>query len=297
MHNPIQKVSLLYYEALASLRSPRNWLPIFVFWVIQAFLLWGLTRMVELSGGGVLAEILNRIFGEEVAEYPRFYLQLPDIQRRLYLLLALFIGVFFQGVALLHLLAHHTGGKLRREHPWRRCLRRWPGLFLINLISLTLFLGPLVATRQWLLPALGEAGPGKAVYLGAYAIGFTAEVFLLYAPFLFVAFSSGWWASLRSSIRFAARQLWTTMILVLVPFFLALPIQGLIGMRRQIVFGFRPELMFHLLLAGSFLTLLVLFMQLSSLVRFYTEERLRRPFEGEWDDKHSGEVEFDEEIA
>jgi hypothetical protein len=74
-------------------------------------------------------------------------------------------------------------------------------------------------------------------------------------------------------------------MLVLVPFMLALPLHGLTLLRRAIVLDFRPELMLHVLLLSSFLTLLVLFIELSTLVRYYAEEELRRPYQGEWDDK------------
>lgn len=296
MHNPIQNVSLLYYEAVASMRSGRSWLPLLLFWVIQALGLTYLTRVLELPGSDLMASLLRTLFGEEALEYPRLYMLLPDMQRRLYLLLALFLGVFLQAVALIHLLGYHSGGRLSRKRPWLRALKRWPGLFLFNLLSLALFLGPLWVVKQWALPALGSGGASRALYFATYGLGFLVEIFLLYAPFLYVTFSSGWWTSLRSSLSFARERFWVTMILVLIPFFLALPIQGITAMRREIVFGFRPELMYYLLLMTSFLMLIVLFVQLSTLVRFYTEEKLRRPFVGEWDDKHEGKNTFDEEL-
>ncbi len=285
MHNPIQNVSLLYYEAIASIRSGRSWLPLLLFWVIQALGLTLLTRVLELPGADLTANLLRALFGEEALEYPRFYMLLPDMQRRLYLVLALFLGVFLQAVALVHLLGYHSGGRLARKRPWLRALKRWPGLFLFNLLSLVLFLGPLWIVNRWALPALGSGGASRAIYFATYGLGFIVEIFLLYAPFLYVSFSSGWWTSLRSSLSFARERFWVSMILVLIPFFLALPIQGITAARRQIVFGFRPELMYYLLLLSSFLTLFVLFVQLSTVVRFYTEAKLRRPFEGEWDEK------------
>lgn len=295
MHNPIQNVSLLYYEAVASLRRPRNWIPLFLFWLIQAILLTALTRFLDLPGAEQVGALLRSLFGEEALEYPRFYVLLPDMQRRLYLVLAAVLGVYLQGVTLLHLLGQHSGGKLRRRRPWRRALKRWPGLFMINLLSLTLFLGPLFVVKQWLLPAIGSAGPGRFVVLASYGLGFVVEIFLLYAAFLYVAFSSGWWTSVKSSLGFARSRFGTSLILVLIPFFLALPIQAMTSMRRQIVFGFRPELIYYMLLLASFLTLLVLFIQLSTVVRFYSEEKLRRPFEGEWDDKHETPTAFEED--
>lgn len=294
MHNPIQKVSLLYYEALASLGSARNWLPLFIFWVIQALLLTAVTRAPELPGGGAVMDVLRAAFDEEAGEYPRFYLILPDVHRRLYLILAAFLGIYCQGVSLLYLLRHHTGGKLMRARPWRRALRRWPGLFLINLVSMVFFLGPLLVVRQWVLPALGASGGGKAAYLAGYGLGFVAEIFLLYAAFLYVSFSSGWWTSLVASVRFALGRFGVSLILVLIPFFLALPLQGFFAHRQQVAYEFRPELIYHLLLFSSFVTLLVLFVQLSTLVRFYAEEELRRPFEGEWDDKHEAKRTYGE---
>ncbi len=286
MHNPIQNVSLIYYEAAASLRRGRNWFPLFLFWLIQAIFLTVLTRFLELPGAEFLGGLLRNLFGDEVLEYPRFYVLLPDMQRRLYLLLAAFLGIYFQAVTILQLLEQHSGFKLKRRHPWRRALKRWPGLFLINLVGLILFLGPLIIVKQWLLPIIGPGGPGRLVVLVSYGLGFLVEIFLLYAAFLYVAFSSGWVTSVKSSVGFARRNFGTSLILVLVPFFMVLPIQAMTSMRRTIVFDFRPELIYHMLLVTSFLTLLILFIQLSTVVRFYAEVELRRPFEGEWDDKH-----------
>ena len=49
----------------------------------------------------ILGKLLRSLFGEEVLEYPRFYILLPDMQRRLYLLLAAFLGIYFQAVTML----------------------------------------------------------------------------------------------------------------------------------------------------------------------------------------------------
>jgi hypothetical protein len=285
LQNPIQRVSLIYYEALASLRSWRNWLPLLIFWVLQGALLGILVALVARPAGGWLRALLQAQFGPESAEYPRFYLFLPDLHRRLYLVLAASLGVFLQGVSLLHLLTWHTGGKLRRQSPWRRAFARWPGLVLINLALLAGFLVPLAVAERLLLPMLGAAGPERVVLLASYALGFLGAIGLLYAPFLYVAFSSNWWTAIRASFRFARRHAGVSVTLVLVPFLLALPIHGLTLLRRAIVLDFRPELMLHALLFSSFLTLLVLFVELSTLVRYYAEEELRRPYQGEWDDK------------
>jgi len=285
VQNPIQRVSLIYWEALASLRAWRNWFPLLLFWAVQGLLLWLLTALVARPSGAWLTQLLVAQFGPEAAEYPRLFLELPDLHRRLYLSLAATLGMYCQGVSLLRLLDWHTGGKLRRESPWRRAFARWPGLVLINLALLACFLLPLAAVERLLLPSLGPGGPARVLLLGAYGLGFVGAVFLLYAPFLHVAFSSGWRRAIRESARFARRHLGVTLVLVLVPFLFALPVHALTLLRRVIVFGFRPELMLHILLASSFLTLLVLFIELSTLVRYYAEEELRRPYEGEWDDK------------
>lgn len=284
MQNPIQRLSLIYWEALASLRAWRNWFPLMLFWAAQALLLWLLTALVARPGGDGLARLLAAQFGPEVTEYPRLFLELPNLHRRLYLLLAASLGMYLQGVTLLRLLAWHTGGKLRRESPWRRAFARWPGLVLINLVLLACFLLPLAVVEHLLLPRLGGL-PARGLLLAAYGVGFVGAIVLLYAPFLYVAFSSGWRRAIRESVRFAWRHLGVSVVLVLVPFVLALPVHALTLLRRSIVLDFRPELMLHLLVASSLLTLLVLFIELSTLVRYYAEEELRRPYEGEWDDK------------
>ena len=285
MQNPIQRVSSIYHEALASLRSWRNWLPLLIFWALQGLALWVLVALIARSGGHWLRRLVHAQFGAEATDYPRFFLLLPDLHRRLYLVLAASLGVFLQGVSLLQLLNWHTGGKLQREAPWRRALRRWPGLILINLVLLASFLLPLALVQRVVLPLLGDQAPDRLALLAAYALGFVAAIALLYAPFLYVAFSSGWWAAIRGSFRFARTHAGVSLVLVLVPFLLALPIHALTLLRRTIVMDFRPELMLHLLLFGSFLTLLLLFVELSTLVRYYAEEELRRPYQGEWDDK------------
>ncbi len=285
MKTPIQRVSSIYHEALASLRSWRNWFPLLIFWLAQGIALGILVALIARPGGGWLRWLLHALSGPEATDYPRFFLVLPDLHRRLYLVLAASLGVYLQGVSLLQLLNWHTRGKLRRETPWRRAFARWPGLILINLVLLACFLLPLAAVERVLLPLFGDQVPDRLSLLAAYAFGFVAAIALLYAPFLYVAFSSGWWAAIRGSFRFAWKHASVSLVLVLVPFLLALPIHGLMLLRRTIVMDFRPELMLHLLLFGSFFTLLLLFVELSTLVRYYAEEELRRPYQGEWDDK------------
>ncbi|MCB9516648.1 MAG: hypothetical protein H6693_10685 [Candidatus Latescibacteria bacterium] len=286
MHNPIQQLSLVYYDALASLRRSRNWLPLLVFWCVQGLGLWIVTALVSRPQGASLVAFLQQSFDPEVGEYPRFYLLLPDIHRRLYLVLAATLGAMLQGVCQLQLLSYHTKGKLQREHPWRRALRRWPGLFLFNLLALICFLVPFYVVHHLPERAAEILGHGRKEFVLAYGGGFAAEVLLLYAPLLYVSFSSGWWTSLRSSVVFALRHFGTSLLLVFIPFVLTLPLRALSLVRRIVVLEFRPELMFYALLATSFLGLLVLFLQFSSAVRYYAETVLRRPFMGEWDDKH-----------
>ncbi len=285
MQNPIHRLSLIYYEALASLRASRNWLPLLIFWALQGLLLAVLVALVSRPGGGWLRALMQAQFGPDAAEYPRFYLFLPDLHRRLYLILAASVGVFLQGVSLLHLLTWHTKGKLQRLSPWRRAFARWPGLIGINVLLLAGFLLPLALAERLVLPAFGDVVPDRLVLLAAYALGLLGGVALLYAPFLYVAFSSTWWTAIRASVRFAGKHAGTSLMLVLVPFLLALPLNGVALLRRAIVLDFRPELMLHVLLVSTFLTVLVLFIELSTLVRYYAEEELRRPYKGEWDDK------------
>ncbi len=285
MHNPIQKISLLYYEALASFRSARSWLPLLYFWGLLGLCLWALTRFMELPGGGNLTVWFRTWFDADVAEYPRLYLLLPDMQRKLYLILAISVGILLRGVSMLHLLDFHTRGRVNREHPWRRSLRRWPGLFVIKLLPLALFLSLLWGSIQWAEHGLNSPGIGRGLFLGAYGIGFIVEVFMLYASLLYLAFEGGIREAIMASIRFAYENFWVTLGLVAIPFFLALPIQGLVAARGAIVHNFRPEIIFHVLMFTSLLTLAILFLQISTTVRFYTDEVLRKPFESEWDDK------------
>jgi hypothetical protein len=285
LQNPIQRLSLIYYEAVASLRATRNWLPLLIFWALQALLIGVLVALVSRPAGGWLRALMHAQFGPESTDYPRFYLFLPDLHRRLYLILAASVGVFLQGVSLLHLLTWHTRGKLQRLSPWRRAFARWPGLIAINLLLLAGFLVPLAVAEHVVLAAFSDVVPDRLVLLAAYGLGFLGAVALLYAPFLYVAFSSTWGMAIRASVRFAGQHAGISLILVLVPFLLALPIQGLTLLRRAIVLDFRPELMLHVLLLSSFLTLLVLYIELSTLVRYYAEQELRRPYQGEWDDK------------
>ncbi|MCP4545703.1 MAG: hypothetical protein GY835_04440 [bacterium] len=285
MHNPIQKVSLLYYEGLASFTSWRNWLPLLMFWAIQAICLTFLTHFSDLPGGDWLISSFKGAFGLDALEYPGFYLLLPDLHQRLYMALAGTLGIFMQGVSLLYLMQWHTRGQVTRERIWIRVLRRWPGLFVINLISLALFLGPLIAVKHLLLPVIESASAGRGLFLACYGIGFVAEILLAYAAFLLLAFDSGLKASLVASVKFAAQNIWVMICLIMIPFFLALPLQWVAAARVSIITRFRPELIFYLLLLNSLVMVAILFIQLSTLVRYYAEEKLRKPFAGEWDDK------------
>jgi len=284
LQNPIHRVSQIYHEALTSLHTWRNWFPLLIFWAVQGLLLWTLTAIIARPAGAWLRNLLHAEFGAESTEYPRFYLVLPDLHRRLNLVLALSLGALVQGVSLLQLINWHTGGKLQREAPWRRACARWPGLVLINLVLLAGFLVPLSVAER-LLPLFGNTVPDRMILLAACAPGLLGAIALLYAPLLYVGFSSSWWTAIRGSFRFARRHAGVSLILVLVPCLLALPIYGLTLLSRPIVMDFRPELMLHVLNFSSFLALLVLFVELSTLVRYYAEEALRRPYQGEWDDK------------
>ena len=282
MHNPIQKISLLIYEGLASLRYSRSWLPLFTFWLLNALGLILFSQFAALPGAGWMAVWLGSLFGREALEYPRFFLELPDIQRKLYLVLAVTIGLLFIGTSLLYLLRYHTRGQVGHAQPWRRSLQRMPGHFVINLLSLSLFLLPLLALRIWAPPALSVGTGGKLLLLAVLGLGLIAQVFLLYAPLIYLIHPSGIRESVRASLRFGRQHFWVSTGLGVIPFLLAAPLQGVQSARRAIVEMFRPELILWLLLLTSLVTLLILYLQLSMLVRFYSDEALRQPYRGEW---------------
>lgn len=282
MHNPIQKVSLLYYEGFASFRRARCWLPLLLLWGFQGGLLLLAVAAAQHAAGGGLMTWLARGMDPEVAQYPRLYLELPDLQRRLYLVLGATVGVWLQGVCLLQLMERHTRDRVRRERPWRRALARWPGLFVINLLALALTLGPLLLIQR-LLPVLGPGGPARAAVWLGYGFGLLVETLLLYAAFLYVAFASGVAGAVAASVRYALRHIWVSLTLVLVPFFMAQPLRALLTLRVGMVRLFRPELVLHTLLFVSLATLAILFLQLSTLVRFYVEEELRQPLTEDWE--------------
>jgi hypothetical protein len=289
LHNPIQKVSLLYYEGFASFRRPRCWLPLLVLWALQAALLMLAVAAAEHAAGGGLMAWLARGLDPELGEYPRFYLELPDLQRRLYLILGATAGVWLQGVCLLQLLERHTRDRVRRERPWWRALARWPGLFVINLVVLALTLGPLLLVQR-LLPLLSAGGAARAAMWLSYGLGLLVETFFLYAAFLYVAFASGVVRAVATSVRYALRHIWVSLTLVLVPFFLVQPLRALLALRVGMVRLFRPELILYSLLFVSLVTLAILFLQLSTLVRFYVEEELRQPLTEDWEPARAGEV-------
>jgi hypothetical protein len=286
LHNPIQIISLLYYEALACFKHPRTWFPLFLFWSVQAVLLTAVANFLFLPGGDFFAEWLRKWFGDSVVEYPRFYLWLPVLQRRLYLVLAGLLGVYLQGVVLLNLLSHHSRHRVGHDHPWRRSFRRWPGLFLINMFRMLMFFIPLYCVKLFLLPVMGPGSAARGVLLSVYGLGFLVETFMAYAALCYIYYDRNPVRAIKLSIIFVKDHFGVVLGLVLIPFFLALPLQGLIAMRYEIINNFKPELVFHLLQLTSFLTVVILFIQLSSMVRYYAQEELRRPFEGEWDDKH-----------
>jgi hypothetical protein len=273
--HPVQRINQLFSAALRSMGKPRCWLPLLAFWALQAAALLGIAFWVAHSQDSLAASLIRSAFGEDAAEYPRFYLLLPEIFRRLYLTLAATVGMVFQGAAILCLLEHHSRGRLARGRIWRRALARWPGMFLINLAALALFLLPRLAARLWILPAVGGGVGRTVVDLVLYAFSFLWECLLLYAVFLYAAFRSSPWGAAAASARFAWRRFSVTLGLVLVPFLLAWPVQALLGLKRAMVFDFRPELVLYTTLLVSLITLMFLFIQLSALIRFHCDEVYR----------------------
>ena len=272
MHNPIQTLSLLYFSAFGSLRSARGWRPLAAFWLLQALLLLWLAHFPELPGGAWLGGLLAARFDPEVAEYPRLYLWLPEIHRRFYLPLAATLGILLQSVCIIRLTERYGRGRLSLPDPWKRALRRWPGLFLLNAIGLALVLLPLYASRRWLAPLLPEGAATTVLRAGTLAFGLGLDAFLVYAAYMYLVYRNGIWSVIVASFRFARQRYAVSLGLVMIPYLLALPLRALIGMPRSIMETFRPELILYLLLLSSLYTLLLLFLQLATIIRYHIAE-------------------------
>ncbi len=278
LHNPIQTLSLLYYSAFRSLRAWRSWRPLLGFWLLQGALLVALSRFTELPGSEAIGRFLASWLDPEVGEYPRLYLWLPDIHRRLYLILAATVGILFQGVCIIRLAERYGRGQLTLPRAWSRAFVRWPGLFLINIMGLALILLPLYASHRWLMPLAPTPEIGSVIRAGTLAVGIGFDAFIVYAAYLYLVYRNGLGQVLLASFSFARQRFPVSFGIVMIPFLLALPIRMLIGTPRAIMETFRPEIVLYLLLLSSFVTMLLLFLQLATIIRFHISEVNRNAY-------------------
>jgi len=201
----------------------------------------------------VLAPPVRAFFGERFLHYPFHLFLLPKLLYYAQILVSASVGILMTGVAI---------GMLKDVKAGLRCglfrnlfisLKRYFGLLGIWMV---IFLITFPLTRVYKVVDLNESLLGLVSYV-IYLVAIFIQFIFIYAMPALIIEKRNILSSIKRGLWFLKRFFFPTLLLVMVPVLLYLPVMLLKQNLGQLVNKFFPEIIVIVLGAGIFITLII----------------------------------------
>jgi hypothetical protein len=240
-----------YLDGLANvrlaLRAPSVFLPFVIFGVLQCGILFLLASFTAAPLSPFMVPAVAALGGEEALHYPMHLVRLPLMFERVYLPLVATVGFALWSFAVWLMVDHHVVGRERARPSFARAL---PNVLSAGLLFVGVSAGIGQAASHL---AQGTENSMAARGLLLLGVGVTAGVqaFLVYTPVALRLSGAPVWRAAGRSIRYTARHFTPTVLLMATILFAHVPIDLVLAQAHRVAFRFRPETVFHLLLASA----------------------------------------------
>ena len=259
-----------WIESFKDLKRRAVWAPFLWMVLIQSLVLLALTEFYRPVFSWILVPILKGVGDVRMLHYPAFFSVLPAFYGRFDLVLDVFFGSLFFGTA--YLVLFRVASRMPVGDAWNAGRRSYLVLLLLRLPLVLL-----VVLASWGLPLLlgGKPGVGlegkalREARYGSFLIGVLGESLCLYAPLARLVAGRSLFGSFGDSLRLAARVPLATMLVVLLPNLLQLPVAAAIRRSDTIITNLTPEVVAWLLFAGILVYTGVNYVVIGSAVRIF----------------------------
>ncbi len=249
---------------------PRIWVPFFVTLLVQLGLLALIVSFHRPAVLPIAAPLVKALGGDLATRYPAFYLALPTMMVRGGLVITVLVESIAIGAATLYFARVFGLVSGDAAQPWRRAVRRAPGLILVAAVSALV-----VLALDWLIgrfapdPIAASRAARWGVRGGGVVLFLLVQCAFAYAtPWMLIAGHRAL-PAVRDSFRVAARTFLPTMLVLTLALILLLPF-WYAGLRVDfLVSRFRPEVVTGLLVAQFVTQMLATFLAVGAITRLF----------------------------
>lgn len=264
----------IFWGTIKSFTSPRLFAPWVVLALLQGILLLLLFCFLVPPVDKIMVPIIKLVFKDRFFHFPGSLVLLPKAFYYGNLLLGIFAGSFFGGVAAYLFATHFSGQRGAFKRGLSLAFSRYASLMLLWAVETLLFV-LIVVFPQKLFSVLVVGSPRRALALqvGSFALALVGVTFLTYAFISVILSQSRILDSIRESLQLAGRRFFSTFFFVSIPFLIRLPFDYLLFDPELIVTKFNPYLVVYLLAVTIAASLLGSFLLVGNLTRMYQVTR------------------------
>jgi len=270
----LQKINLffsIYLAGLKSFKKPLLWLPFLLYALAQLLLLLALVYFYSPLISFAFVPMIKRFMGEFVLHYPVYFLFLPKIFSRANLLLGGIFGIITIGWATYLFFSYFLQDKrIELAEGLKVVFSKYLFLLGIWVIETAVLLGWFFfisrvgrgflegSFKRELAFEILSLGSGVLFY-GLFA--FTIPAIILSGRNIISA--------LGLSVSIYKRNFFSTYFFVLLPNLLSLPFTFLNRRAAFLISKFNPEIIFLILVFGIAISMIAIYILISTLTRFY----------------------------
>ena len=272
MINQLNLTLWAWIESVRSLRRGAVWLPFVVMFLIQALFLLFLTQFHRRILSWFMVRVLRLIAGAAtpaVVHYPTLYEALPQLFSPINLVLDWLIGSLLWGIAFVMLWRHAAGEE--PSGPVAAVRRRWGALLLLRL-PITLLPALFFLLVPILVPEGSDTFKGnslRAFRYGGFLFGVVVESLLIYGPLFLLQHGRSVGEAYRESIRLALRAPVATLLIIMIPNAVHLPLAAALRRTELIIRTLSPEMVGWTVLVSILVYVAVNYFTIASAVRVF----------------------------
>ena len=268
----INRFVLTYLEVFKSFKRFSLWMPFLVYALLQIVVLSLLVCFASPPLSTVLVPIFKKAYGEAVLHYPLFFIFLPTIFSTTSVIIGLVFGVVLDGAAVYMFCSHFSGKRVSFASGFRSALSKYWMLLLLGVLKLPVIW--IMKIPFWLLKDVAAGSPKRefALGIGCIALGVIYTGVFVYATPEVIWRNRKIFEAIGSAWKIFSRSFVSTFLFIFVPLMINLPVNFLKGQSRVLIARFNPEVIAWIVVLGVALSILINYLSLGTISRFYLEE-------------------------
>ena len=246
--------------------------PMFLFAVIQAFVLWMLINFYRPPFDGILIPIITKFFDESYTHYPTLYTMLSSVFRLVNYPLNFLLGTLLSGMTVFLFASYFEDEGLSICASFKATITRYPILLLLWIVETAIVLGLVTVVSQQVNHLVYSLKREIIYRLLLSGLGSLAVALFAYAVPAVVLTRTSFIKAITSSLRIFKENFFTTFFLIFIPVMVRFPIDFFNSKSGQLTGKFNPEFIAILMGIGLFFSLIAYLLLIGGVTRIYISE-------------------------